>query len=932
MLTSRAFAAEGVDFFEAKVRPLLIEKCYECHAQGKKIKGGLRLDHRDGWAKGGDTGPAIVPGKPEESLLIEAVRYTNRDLEMPPKNRLSQAEVQVLEEWVKLGAPDPRTAAPVAQSGAKGAGELWSMKPLKAPAIPAVEAQAPIDRFILASLRQKGLTLSPRADGATLLRRASYALTGLPPSVEQLQAFEQSSSPAAFEKLVDELLASPHFGEQWGRHWLDVARFAESSGGGRTLPFKDAWRYRDYVIESFNADMPFDQFIREQLAGDLLPHENAEQQRRQLVATGFLALGPTNYEEQDKQALRMDIVDEQLDTMGKGFLGMTIGCARCHDHKFDPIPQKDYYALAGIFRSTQTLKNYTDNVAHWVDVSLPLPAEQEALLAQHEARVAKMKAELAEAKKAAAKFTVKNTAPTSRRGQPIAPEDLPGVVVDDTAAKRVGEWILSQYSKSYIGEGALHDQNEGKGEKTLTFVPELPKSGRYEVRLAYIHAENRSTKTPVTIFHADGEELVRVNEKEAPPVDGRFVSLGQFRFEKGGAGYVLVSNEGTDGLVSADAVQFLPAEEVTADAPTPDDPGAAEAVKLVKKLEAELKKTVADGAPRPQAMSVTEGEIGDAAIAIRGNIRNLGDQVPRGFLSAASWEPAKILPAEASGRRELAEWVASPKNPLTARVIANRVWHWLFGVGLVRTTDNFGVMGETPSHPELLDYLATRLIAEHWSIKRLVREIVLSGTWQQSSAHREEAAKLDPDDHLYWRMPRRRMDAEELRDTILIVSGQLDRRFGGPGIVGSDGAPVDPNTTASQNLEYGYKYPDVRRSVYTPAFRNNRLELFSTFDWADPNMVTGKRNVSTVAPQALYLLNHPFVIEQARLAAKATEGVGDTERIECAFQAAYSRPPDEKERRLALDFVSTGDDAQRRAAWEQFYQMLFASVDFRYIY
>src|SRR4051794_23256753 len=335
-----AFAVEGLDFFEQKVRPLLIEKCYECHAQGKKIKGGLRLDHREGWAKGGDTGPAIVPGKPEESLLIEAVRDTNRDLEMPPKNRLSPAEVQVFEEWVKLGAPDPRMAAALAKSEKKGAGELWSMKPIAAPVPPAVDAQSPIDRFILARLQPKGLSLSPEADHATLLRRLSYALTGLPPSLAQLQTFERSAGPVAFEHFVDELLASPQFGEHWGRHWLDVARFAESSGGGRTLPFKDAWRYRDYVIESFNADVPFDRFIREQLAGDLLPHESPEQQRRQIVAAGFLALGPTNYEEQDKQGLRMDIVDEQLDTMGKGFLGMTIGCARCHDHKFDPVPQK----------------------------------------------------------------------------------------------------------------------------------------------------------------------------------------------------------------------------------------------------------------------------------------------------------------------------------------------------------------------------------------------------------------------------------------------------------------------------------------------------------------------------------------------------------------------------------------------------------------
>jgi hypothetical protein len=543
-----------------------------------------------------------------------------------------------------------------------------------------------------------------------------------------------------------------------------------------------------------------------------------------------------------------------------------------------------------------------------------------------------VKAELEAAKATAAKLTAKASQVTPRRGRPIAPEELPGVVVDDSKAKKVGNWTLSQFSKSYIGEGALHDDSAGKGEKTLTFVPDLPKSGRYEVRLAYIPAPNRCADTPVTVLHADGEELIHVDEKRVPPVEGRFVSLGQFRFEKGGAGFVLVSNEGTTGLVSADAVQFLPVEEVAAEVAAAGDPAAEEAAKAVKALEKELKKVTAAGRPRPQAMSVSEGEIGDGNIAIRGNIRNLGEKVPRGFLQAASWEPAKPLPEGVSGRRELAEWVASAQNPLTARVAANRVWHWLFGVGLVRTTDNFGVMGETPSHPELLDYLAGRLVAEGWSIKKLVREILLTRTWQQSSAQRPEAAAADPDDRLFWRMPRRRMDAEELRDTVLLVSRKLDLKFGGTGMLGADGNEIDANTTASQNLEYGYKYPDTRRSVYTPAFRVNRLELFSTFDWADPNTVTGRRNVSTVAPQALFLLNHPFIIEQAKQAATASTGVGDTERIEQAFRVALTRLPDEKERRLALDFVSTGDETQRAAAWEQFYQMLFACVDFRYVY
>jgi hypothetical protein len=967
---------EGIEFFEKRIRPLLAERCYECHSAENKVKGGLHLDTDGGWLIGGDSGPAVTAGKPDKSLLIKAVRYTDRDLKMPPKKRLPPEEVALLEDWVKRGAPAP--AAKVASTPPKQVGlsleegrRFWAFIPPKKVAPPAVrDAGWPhndIDRFILARIEERGPafgTASP-ADRATLIRRAYFDLIGLPPTPEQIDAFAGDAREDAFERVIDELLASPHYGERWGRHWLDVARFAESSGGGRTLLFKDAWRYRDYVIDAFNRDVRFDRFIREQIAGDLLPHATPEQRRRQIIATAFLALGPTNYEEQDKGALRMDIVDEQLDTMGKAFLGMTIGCARCHDHKFDPIPTRDYYALAGILRSTRTLFNYTDNVARWVDAPLPMDGEAERELRAHEGRLEELNRRLAAAKAEAAKVAASVASVIEQPGKPIPVAALRGIVMDDTEAKVVGEWKHSTYSRSYIGDGYLHDLDAGKGEKTLTFVPKIPQSGVYEVRLAYPAYPSRATNVTVTVFHAEGENDVIVDQTAPPPINGRFVSLGRYRFEKDGAGYVLISNQGTQGYVNVDAVQLLSEEDIS----TPDpavaaaDPQAAQAQRAanrrVRELESELKQLTAEGPKRPLAMAVRdEDEIGDTEIRIRGNVRNLGAKVPRGFLQVAVAEPAPEFSPGESGRLQLADWIASPANPLTARVMANRVWAWLMGSGLVRTVDNLGTTGERPSHPELLDHLAIRFIEDGWSVKRLVKQIMLSRTYQLASTSRKDElrespslqaaseesgtrvarpSEADPDNRLFSHANRRRLDAEQIRDTILCVSGELKLDIGGPNIAGA--GAIDANTTAAQNTEYGYVFADSRRSVYTPAFRNRRLELFDVFDFGDINATMGRRNVSTVAPQALYLMNHPFVLEQARLAAQralAAPGFDDATRVERAYRTALGRRPSARERELALRFVhveaSEGtNEAQRLEAWAQFYQSLFACVDFRYI-
>lgn len=809
--------------------------------------------------------------------------------------------------------------------------KLWAYQPPKKGPPPEVRDLAwprnEIDHFVLAELERRGLKPANDANKTVLVRRVFFDLIGLPPTPEEVEAFVTNESPDALARLIEELMARPQFGERWGRHWLDVARYAESVTL-RGFIFREAWRYRDYVIEAFNRDLPYDEFVREQLAGDLISGSDLEIRRRRLIATTFLVLGNTNLEEQDKEQLRMDVVDEQLDTIGKAFLAQTLGCARCHDHKFDPIPTADYYALAGILRNTQSLEHA--NVSNWIEVPLPLEPEHEAEVRAHEKAVANLQREIKELKERIAKLDA-STAPL-QQPKVVSAQSLPGIVVDDAQAKRVGEWKLSQHSGRYIGEGYLHDLDTGKGEKTLTFHPETLKAGKYEVRLAYSPGENRTSTAPVTVFSADGETVLYIDQKKPPPIENRFVSLGQFRFEQNGQGFVLISNQGTDGHVIADAVQFLPADLAIPPSgslnPSAEDKANDSEHALLrsdlKKWEAQLKKLLEHGPKRPKAMSVREADnIEDSPIHQRGSVHQLGAIVPRGFLRIATHGERVQISTNESGRRELAEWIASPSNPLTARVMVNRIWHWLFGAGLVRTVDNFGSTGERPSHPELLDFLAVSFMENGWSVKRLIRDLMLSRTYQLSAEPHGQGASLDPDNRLFWRMNRRRLDAECLRDAMLRVSGQMRWHSGGP--------TFRPDATA----DYGYLDTNTWRSVYVPAFRNALPELFEAFDFADPSTVTGRRNSSTVAPQALFLLNHPFVGSQARLAAeqlcRSTAAWDEDKRINRVFQQVLGRRPSLQERRIANEFVREPGESGPLEAWTQLYQALFASIDFRYL-
>ncbi|MGV3664037.1 MAG: DUF1553 domain-containing protein [Prosthecobacter sp.] len=949
-------AAVDMTHFEQRIRPLLITNCIECHGPDKQ-KGGLRLDSRAGWQNGGDSGPAIVPGKLEESHLWRAVTYVDRDLKMPPKRKLKDSEVADLKLWIESGAPDPRDEVASAESKHKQTradASFWSFQPPVEHPVPSVQDKAwptnDIDRFVLAKLEQAGLKPAPDADARVLTRRVFFDLTGLPPD-------EGSRKDGNYEKQVDELLQTDAFAERFASHWLDITRFAESSGGGRSLPFKDAWRFRDYVIESIRDNAPVNRMITEQLAGDLMPHESATQRRRQLTATGFLALGPTNYEEQDKGMLRMDIVDEQLDTMGRAFLGLTIGCARCHDHKFDPISARDYYALAGILRSTKTLKNYTDNVAHWIDTPLPLEGNAETEMQAHEKQLTALTDQIA-----AIKDDLRDAGSADlRKRKRISLTDLPGIVVDDSAAQKVGTWKQSTSYAPYIGDGYLSDHNDGKGEKTATFTPRLPKTGRYEVRVAYNAGPGRAERVIATILHADGEELKTFKMSTESLKGLQFASLGTFRFEGNGQGFVLISNAGSEGYVTVDAVQFIPADEaVAADDSAKESPETRRLQDQMAKLQKELKILQKKLPARPEAMSVADDSAPeDAKIHIRGSTRNLGAAVPRGFIQAAMRPGTPAIPAANSGRLELAQWITSRDNPLTARVMVNRVWHWLFGAGIVRTTDNFGSTGEAPSHPELLDYLAIKFMEDGWDLKRLVKEMVMSRTYRMASSaqfsvpsaqsrdsetkHSEPSTKhfasltaKDPDNRLLGRMNRKRLDAECIRDAMLVAAGTLDRAFGGQGV--SDVKAIDSNDQKIQNIEYGYQFLDTRRSLYTAAFRNVRHPLFEVFDFADINQPIAQRTTSTVATQALFLMNSPKVIEQARAAAdvvlKSSED--DATRIHTAFQRSLQREPTTDEAAQVREFIDASQSGNATAedtrdVWARFIQTLWATPEFRFV-
>jgi cytochrome c553 len=691
-----------LEFFEKQVRPLLVKSCFQCHGPDKQ-RGGLRLDSRAAALTGGDSGSALVPGQPDKSRLVQAVRYASDTLRMPPKEKLSDQQVAVLTAWVKMGAPWPDAGTPTRTASSAGLQitekdrSFWAFWPVQSVPPPAVKDAAwvrmPLDRFILAELEKKGLHPVPPADRRTLLRRVTFDLIGLPPTPEEIDAFLADHSPDAFARVVDRLLASPHHGERWARHWLDVARYGEDQAHSfKPRKYPDGFRYRDWVVKAFNSDLPYDRFVLEQIAGDLL---DGPDRADRLAATGFFALGPVYY-----GRATADELDDRVDTLARGFLGLTVACARCHDHKFDPIPTRDYYSLAGVFASTDY---------------------QEYVLS-------------------------------------------PSGDIDDKAVQLPTDRATD---KNQARKPAIHALKEG-----------------------------------------------------------------------------------------------------------------AQAVNL--------------------------------QVHLRGNPATLGEEAPRRFLAIlAGNNPPPFR--QGSGRLELARAIASKDNPLTARVMVNRIWAHHFGRGIVSTTSNFGSLGERPTHPELLDHLAARLVANGWSVKALHREILLSAAYQSSSQYDKDNARIDPDNRLCWRMNRRRLEVEPWRDALLAVAGNLDRTFGGP----------------SQDLE---ARDNSRRTLYAAVSRHNLDPVLRLFDFPDPNLTSGQRAETIVPLQQLFVLNSDFMIRQAKgLASRVTAGDGSVEeRIHKAFLLAYGRPPRAREVQIGLKFLA-GAGNESLSAWEQYAQVLLSANEFTFV-
>lgn len=801
--------------FESRIRPLLIARCYGCHSeQSGKREGGLWLDRRDRLRAGGERGPALVPGDADASLLIRAVRRKGADLQMPPGEPLRAHEIADLEQWVALGAHDPRDPATGVSdiddpSDPIAGRSHWAFQPLsdvRPPDLDDERISTPIDAFALSQLQAAGMQPVEEADRRVLARRLFFQLIGLPPSPQQLESFQHDPRADACERLVDELLSSPQFGERWGRHWLDLARYADSNGLDENFLFREAWRYRNWVIGAVNEDLPFDRSLLEQLAGDLLPYDSIAERDRQRIAAGFLVIGPKVLLGVNADKQRMDVADEQLDTIGRAVLGQTLGCARCHDHKFDPIPTDDYYALAGIMTSTQVV-------------------QQRYMLNQ----------------------------------------------------QRVMERLVG-----------LGGEGDRLNEAYETFWREQPA----------IKKRREHAKTALKLLEENQTDKLAALTKEHSNV------LADLATEKGRS--------------------------------------QSDRIEAQRALIAELDEVLSSPPPiPPRAMIPADaGSPADESIRLSGEFGDLGETVPRGFLRVIGDTKIEI-PPEQSGRLELARWLTDIDNGagrLSARVLANRVWHHLIGRGLVRTVDNFGRTGERPSHPELLEYLARELIDSGWSVKHLVRQIVLSKTFRRSSRHCETGHSVDPENRLLWRANRRRLDPESLRDALLFCAGRLD-----PARMNSTVDYLGDQATSVGDNKNRRRTDFPCRSVYLPVIRNDLPEVFDVFDFADPQIATGRRPETMAATQGLFLLNDALMMEVAdeTVARLGLSGASDSHdaRVDELFVLLFGRTPTNAERDDVLSALGEIEQqlptdaavGAEQKAWSIVCQALMASSLFQIV-
>ncbi len=884
--------AAGIEFFEKKIRPILVDSCYRCHSlQNQKSKGGLLVDSRPALLKGGDSGPAVVPGEPEKSLLIKAVRYASEDLQMPPKGKkLSAEQVADLETWVKMGAPDPRgpEVSTLIHPPAKGANH-WSFQPISHPPVPAVRqmqwVKTPVDAFILAQLEMAGLRPSAPADKRTLIRRATFDLIGLPPTPEEVNQFVADKSSDAFSKVVDRLLASPHYGERWGRYWLDVARYADTKGyvfeEDRHYPY--SYTYRDYVIRSFNDDLPYNQFIVQQLAADLLP---LGEDKRPLAALGFLTLGRRFLNNQS------DIIDDRIDVTCRGLMALTVGCARCHDHKYDPIPTKDYYSLYGVFEScTEPSKEPL--------LGAPVPSkEYTAYLAERTKREDKLKDY--RAKKDAESLS----AIRAQVGDYLlALHDTHGLTnaeKDNVLIQgRKLSPIVAQRWKSFVAGKDSHDPIFGPWLELAACDGAKFAVESKEIAAGAGNRTNGAVNPLVAArFHAAATNLQEVAQRYNQlfsEIDQRWTNL---------ANAAVNTNSPPKSLADGDAEalrQVLYAENSPAHLDDGqihtlfDIPTAQKLRRLKRELD-ELDATDPGAPPRAMALNDLPQPV-TPHVFLRGNPSNPGPEVPRQFVAVLSGDNRRPF-EHGSGRLELAQAIASTNNPLTARVLVNRVWLHHFGAGLVGTPSDFGMRSDPPSNPRLLDYLAWRFMAEGWSIKTLHRWIMLSSAYQQSSENDPRNARIDPENKFLWKMNRQRMDFETMRDSLLAAAGRLDPTPGG--------RSVDIIKTPFSN----------RRTVYGYIDRQNLPNLFRTFDFASPDTTSPRRFFTTVPQQALFLLNSPFVLEQARHLVEEPQfeiEPAPGRRVEYLYRTVLQRKPSPEEIELAEKFM----ERQARRAKER---------------
>ncbi len=895
------FAPEALDFFESKVRPILVQYCQSCHGTEER-KNGLRLDSRAGALTGGKRGPAIVPGDPESSRLVEFIRRMG-ETKMPPDTPLPDAAIAALTEWVAMGAPWGPDAGPLPSAMelrlAEARQKHWAFQPVNDPAPPATAnaawVKSPIDAFVLARLEEKGLSPSATADRRTLVRRATYDLTGLPPTAEEVDAFTADATGDAFEKVVDRLLASPRFGERWGRHWLDVARYSDTKGyvfqTDPNFPFSHT--YRDYVIRAFNDDLPYNTFILQQLAADKL---DLGEDKRSLAAMGFLTLGRRFLE------VQADIIDDRIDVVSRGLMGLTVSCARCHDHKFDPVPSADYYSLYGVFASSH-------EPGEWPLIETPDPndpdyqayskelgerqVELDAFVADQHVKV------LAHAREKIADYF-------------LAAHDIRAVTDDNTfqtvARDRKLHFQLLQRWKDFLAAKAqAHDPIYAPWTAFAALPPEEFTAKATELAAAF--AANNDAEHKI-------HPRIALAFQGAPPA-----SMAEVAQRYGTA--LLEADRDWLNLLAAKTQIAIRDASVAAAFPTALPNADMEALRLVlygvdspanvafgeieqfldiptrdriTNLRLAVQRTQSSHPGRPdRAMILADNDKPyDPYVFKRGNAGNRGDDVPRRFPEILTLGERKPF-ENGSGRLELAQAIASEENPLTARVYANRVWSELLGRPLVATPSDFGLRSDPPSHPELLDHLASSFVKQGWSVKTLIRSIMLSSVYQQDSVPRDEAKAVDPDNRLYWRQNRKRLDFEAMRDALLVASGKLDLAMGGPAvrITGS------PHTT--------------RRTIYSFIDRFNLPGIFRTFDLASPDFHSPQRFKTTVPQQALFMMNSPFAVEQARAVAarpEFAEAADPGERARRLYRLLLQRVPDDDELNLARAFVDSPGPAE----------------------